>query len=187
MSLVSDLVEAYAAHLRLPWRTNLSPAERVWMLVYPPTEERRVRARLDQLALVTHQAGHAWVQVDITDVVGTWLAHHEFAEAFVADPSDLTSALLDDLDEAVAARVRAALTAPGVDTQTVVAVVGAGSLFPFVRASRLVEAVDDDVRGRLLVLFPGRHESTTHSYRLLDARDGFNYRAVAITATKDLP
>ncbi|NMM30394.1 MAG: DUF1788 domain-containing protein [Cellulomonas sp.] len=185
MSHASDLVDAYAAHLRLPWRAHLSPAERVWMLVYPPAEERRVRARLPQLEDVTDLAGHAWVEVDVTDAFGGWLARHEYADAFVADPTNLTSSLLDEFADEVASQVRAVLTGPDVNEGTVVAVVGTGALYPFMRASQLVEAVDRDVRGRLLVFFPGRHDGSTHSYRLLDARDGFNYRAIAITATKD--
>lgn len=187
MSHVSDLVDAFADELRLPWRDHLAPAERVWMLVYPPGEERRLRARVPQLELATRQAGRGWKQVDLTDAFGRWLARHEYAEAFVADPSDLTSALLDEFGDAAAAHVRAVLTAEDADASTVVALVGTGALYPFVRASRLIEAVDRDVRGRLLVFFPGRHDAATHSYRLLDARDGFNYRARAITATKDRP
>ena len=42
------------------------------------------------------------------------------------------------------------------------------------------------VSGRLLVLFPGLHDPETHSFRLLDARDGFNYRARVIDPQKDI-
>ena len=184
---VSGLVDSYRDHVRLPWRGSLSPAERVWMLVYQPDEERRVRARLPQLAQVTEAAGHSWHEVDVTDEFGHWLAGHEYAEVLIADPTNLTSALLEGFDEHVAETVRQALIAPDVDERSVVAVVGTGALYPFIRASHLVETVDRDVRGRLLVLFPGRHDEATHSYRLLDARDGFNYRAIAITHTKDHP
>ena len=47
------------------------------------------------------------------------------------------------------------------------------------RVSQLMERVAPTIRGRLLVFFPGEHEHTT--YRLLDARDGWNYLAVPIT------
>jgi hypothetical protein len=36
-----------------------------------------------------------------------------------------------------------------------------------------------DIRGRLVVFFPGEYED--NNYRLLDARDGWNYLAVPIT------
>jgi len=66
----------------------------------------------------------------------------------------------------------------------VVAVSGVASLFGFMRVSRLMELVEDSICGRLLVLFPGAYED--NNYRLLDARDGWNYHAVPITATGGL-
>ena len=59
---------------------------------------------------------------------------------------------------------------------------GAGTLFGLgdaVKVSALLNAVNDAVAGRLLVFFPGEHEG--NSYRLLDARDGWNYLAIPIT------
>jgi hypothetical protein len=44
--------------------------------------------------------------------------------------------------------------------------------------------VADAVPGRLLVLFPGEYEN--NSYRLLDARDGWSYLAVPITAHQEI-
>lgn len=43
-----------------------------------------------------------------------------------------------------------------------------------------MERVEDAIRGRLLVFFPGEYQE--NHYRLLDARDGWNYHAVPITA-----
>ena len=42
----------------------------------------------------------------------------------------------------------------------------------------------NNVQGRLLVLFPGEYEN--NNYRLLDARPGWNYQAVPITANQSL-
>ena len=63
---------------------------------------------------------------------------------------------------------------------TLFAITGLASLFGFMRASRLVEAVAPAVRGRLLVFFPGERDGA--NYRLMDARDGWNYLAIPITA-----
>ena len=63
---------------------------------------------------------------------------------------------------------------------TVVAIYGVASLFGFMKTSDLVAAVESAIRGRLLVFFPGEHENNT--YRFLDAREGWNYLAVPITA-----
>ena len=60
-----------------------------------------------------------------------------------------------------------------------VAVTGVASLFGFARVSKLMQAVENDVRGRLVVFFPGDYENS--NYRLLDARDGWSYLAVPIT------
>jgi hypothetical protein len=179
MSRVSDLVDAYALELGLPWPTNVSGAERVWMLPYPPELERQVRAQLPEMAQRTREAGHGWEEIDLSDELGRWVAQHEYAEAFYADPSDFTSSIVDMFAEELEARVRGLLDEAG--DADVVALIGVASLFPHIRASALIQAVDGAVSGRLLVLFPGRHDPDSHSFRLLDARDGFNYRARVIT------
>ena len=83
---MSDLVDAYARELRLPWRSGLSGGERVWMLRHPPGMERTLRAAIPRLELVTGQHGHGWRLVDITDEFGRWLASHRHAEAFFEEP-----------------------------------------------------------------------------------------------------
>lgn len=184
MSRVSDLVDAYKAELPLAWKDNVSGGERVWMLVYPPDLERQMRHALPSLELATTQAGRVWAVLDVTDDFGRWLSAHRHAEAFYEDPSDLTQSILDQFETALVARIRQALeTAP---ENAVVALVGIGSIFPFLRASSVIKSVDSAVTGRLLVLFPGLHDPETHSFRLLDARDGFNYRARVIDPQKDI-
>lgn len=184
MSRVSDLVNAYKAELALPWRTGLSGGERVWMLVYPPELERSMRAALPQLELATTDADHGWRMVDITDSLGCWLANHRYAQPFFEAPSDLTPAIIDQFESNLATEICQQLAEAQSDV--VVALVGIGSVFPFLRASSLIKAIDDEVNGRLLVLFPGLHDPDTHSFRLLDARDGFNYRARVIDPQKDI-
>jgi len=179
MSRVSRLVDAYGVELGLSWRSGLSGAERVWMLVYAPEIERQVRAKLPELEQQTVAAGRRWLEIDLSDELGRWIAEHEYSEAFYEDPSDFSSSVVDLFFADLVAKLRARLDAA--DDATVVALVGVASLFPFVRASALIQAIDDAVRGRLLVLFPGRHDPDTHSFRLLDARDGFNYRSRVIT------
>jgi hypothetical protein len=184
MSRVSDLVEAYAAELDLPWRAGLSGGERVWMLVYPPDMERAMRAALPKLELATGQGGHGWTVIDVTDELGTWLASHRYAAEFFEEPSDFTAAIVDKFEAQLVSKIREALAEAPEDN--VVALVGIGSIFPFLRASSVIKAIDDEVSGRLLVLFPGLHDPESHSFRLLDARDGFNYRARVIDPQKDI-
>jgi hypothetical protein len=109
------------------------------------------------------------------------MADHEYREAYFEDPDLLESALpaffLYLVDE-----VRTALAASD-QPNGVVALLGTGTLFGLgaaVRVSALLNAVSDAIGGRMLVFFPGEHEG--NSYRLLDARDGWNYLAIPITA-----
>jgi len=62
----------------------------------------------------------------------------------------------------------------------VVAILGAGSLFGLARISQVLRMIEGDIKGRVIVFFPGHFER--NNYRLLDARDGWNYLAVPITA-----
>lgn len=59
---------------------------------------------------------------------------------------------------------------------------GVGSLFGLARVSSVVEGIKDAVGGRLVVFFPGEYHPENHAYRLLDARDGWNYLAVPLLA-----
>ena len=52
-------------------------------------------------------------------------------------------------------------------------------LFGFARLSEILKSCDKDFKGRLLIFFPGEFEH--NHYRLLDARDGWDYLARPIT------
>ena len=68
----------------------------------------------------------------------------------------------------------------GVSDNSVVAVFGVAALFGFTRVSEVVKLVEPHIRNRRLVIFfPGEYDQ--HNYRLLDARDGWNYLAAPIT------
>lgn len=179
MSYVDDLVEAYRKFVSLPWPANLAAAQRVWMAVYPPDHERRLRLHLAAFEAATIQAKRGWHLHDITNSFERWMAVHEYRDAYFDDPSLLESAMPAFMDE-LEAEVAAVLGA-NPDQAGVVALLGAGTLFGLgdvVKVSALLERVSDDIKGRLLVFFPGEHEG--NSYRLLDARDGWNYLAVPL-------
>lgn len=176
-SRVARLVQNFERHAAIPWPMNLAGAQRVWFAVYDKHDERRVRARVGEFALASGRAGHAWALVDLTDAFPEWLASHDYRDAYFENPEALEVAM-DDFLEHACSRVRSVLDAS--DANTLVALVGVGALFPFIKTSALVKSVQDAVKGRLLVFFPGTHENNV--YRLLDARDGWNYMAVPITS-----
>jgi len=180
VSYVDDLILSYRKFVALPWQENLAPAQRAWMAVYPPEQERRIRLHLPDFEAATKQLQHPWGEIDITTSFETWMASHEYRDSYFEDPDLLATALPAFFDHLVA-HVRAALQKQSAK-DGVVGLVGAGTLFGLgdaVKVSALLNAVNDTVAGRLLVFFPGEHEG--NSYRLLDARDGWNYLAIPIT------
>jgi hypothetical protein len=180
MSYVDDLLAAYRRFVSLPWQQNLAGPQRVWMAVYPPEHERRVRLHLPAFKEATNEHHHPWALVDITTSFEGWMAAHAYRDAYFEDPELLETALPAFFRHLVE-DVRSQLTAHAAP-RGVVALLGAGTLFGLgdaVKVSALINAVNDAIAGRLLVFFPGQHEGS--SYRLLDARDGWNYLAVPIT------
>lgn len=181
MSYVDDLIEAYRKFIGLPWPENVAPPQRVWMLVYPPKYERRIRLNLMEFENMTAQAGHSWERIDITTAFEEWLADHEYAQVYFEDPDLLETAMPSFFDSLVE-DVRQQLLKYD-DPNGVVGLIGAGTLFGLgdtVKVSALMKSVNSSIAGRLLVFFPGHYEH--NSYRLLDARDGWDYLATPITA-----
>jgi len=177
VSRFDSLLSAYAARVQAPWPTSVSGAERVWLAVYEPDQERRIRVRLGEFETVTIQAGHSWNLVDLTDAFGRWLGRHEYRDAYFARPTALAPALAEFRDTLTA---QVAEVLAKADSNAVVALLGVGALFGLARVSELVERVAPAIPGRLLVFFPGRRVGA--NYRLLDAKDGWDYLAIPIEA-----
>ena len=178
MASFDQLIDAYRRHLQLPWATNLSDAERTWVLWYDPSLERRVAGYSIEFERAARQAGYGWKQVDLAAVIANWLATNRHAERLMRRPNEvitLGSELLATVTQAVESE------AAEMGNRDILALIGAGSLFGFASVSSLMEAVAPKVTGRLLVAFPGRYE--TGRYRLLDARDSWNYHATPIPST----
>lgn len=179
MARIEDLAELYGKHIAIPWQRTVAGAQRVVMVVYDKELERVLRARKLAFETVTREAGHDWHEVDVTDTFPTWLAESEYRDAYFEAPEDLQIKLNAEFTDYVAARIRAILMNPDVTERSVVAVFGVGALFGYTRVSEVLNQIEGDIRGRLVVFFPGQCEQ--NNYRLLDARDGWNYLAVPIT------
>ncbi len=180
MNAIDRLISNYERQIKLPWPANLAGKQRVWFAVYPPADERKIRARLPEFETLTLAAGHGWSAVDLTRLLPEWLAEHDYREAVFQEPELLT--VNDELETRAAGLIRAACDQDSADRSTVIAVTGLASLFDFMRVSSLIDRIEDCVSGRLLVLFPGEYLHNT--YRFMEARDGFNYMAVPITSTE---
>lgn len=182
MNRVDRLLRRYERFVMIPWPTDLAGVQKVWFVVYDKTDELRLRTRIDEFELATRKAGHGWKLCDLTGCFARWMADQEYREGYFESPEDLDM-LLPDFVEQVVDEVSSVLKAPDAGPDTVVALMGIACLFGFARVSDIVQRVAPPIRGRLLVFFPGEYED--NNYRLLDARDGWNYMAVPITAEEE--
>lgn len=183
MSHCHRLLDNYMRFVRLPWSNHLAGKQKVWFAVYPPAEERRIRAQIQEFQVATIDAGHPWRIVDLTDLPARWLAAHEYRDGYFQDPFAV-QAVEEEIRDKVAEVLIQALSAPDVDETAVVALIGTGALFGFAHVSPIIAHVEDRIKGRLLVFFPGEYERNL--YRFMDARDGFNYMAVPITSNESV-
>jgi hypothetical protein len=180
-SRIARLVQSYQSYIELPWEKGLAGVQKVIFTVYDKIEELRMRTQIEEFEIATKAAKHEWQLVDITDAFPQWMAQQEYREGYFAYPDDLQDKL-SEFTESVVQQIKMQLNEA--DENTVVALQGVAGIFGFSHCSEIVAKVANDVPGRMLVFFPGEYEG--NNYRLLDARPGWNYQAVPITANKNL-
>ena len=183
MARIEDLAERFGRHIATPWQRTVSGAQRVVMLVYDKELERTLRARKVAFETAARQAGHDWHEMDISEAFAAWMAADDYREEYFATPEDLQLKLQAEFPAYVAEKLREFLSRDEITDDSVVGLFGVGALFGFARLSHILKMVEADIRGRLVVFFPGHLERS--NYRLLDARDGWNYMAVPITLHGD--
>ncbi len=179
MGRIEELAARYRSHIGAPWQRNLAGDQKTVFVVYPKTDERKLRARLELFEMATTLAGHGWHLLDISSTFARWMADTDYRDAYFEDPEALAMKLRSEFVQYAADQIRGVLTDEGADENTVVAIAGVACLYGFTRVSLILKEVVKDIRGRLVVFFPGEYEE--NNYRLLDARDGWNYLAVPIT------
>lgn len=177
MGRIEDLAAKYERHIRAPWQRTVAGAQRVVMVVYDKELERTFRARKAEFEQRTEAAGHAWVEYDFAQAFARWMARDEYREAYFERPDDLRMKLEREFVDSVVDPLRELLRTS--DEDTVVALTGVAALYGFAHISDVIRSVEPDIRGRLVVFFPGSKDG--NNYRLLDARDGWNYLASGIT------
>ncbi len=177
MGKLDDLADRYADQVSVRWMPNLPGAQRVMLLVYERDIERALRARIGEFESRTRAAGHSWLLVDMTTWFAEWMISIDYVDSYFTAPELLDMKLEGDFKKHVAKRLEAIIV--GSDENTVVAVMGAASMYGFLRISELIRDVEQAIPGRLLMFFPGSKDGS--NYRLLDARDGWNYLANGIT------
>jgi hypothetical protein len=162
----------------------LPASQRIWFAVYPAEDERRLVNSIDGFEMVTKEAGHPWVRIDLKGCLARWLASvdEEEREDWFKNPGDIElyakSEWKDVLTEFFQEKV--AIT-PAAD-RTVFALTGLMDLYDFLHVSELMGSLEKTLPGFLLVFFPGEKEGNT--YRFLDARIGWDYLAAPILSGK---
>ncbi|MCX5784603.1 MAG: DUF1788 domain-containing protein [Elusimicrobia bacterium] len=179
MGRIEDLSQRYYSHISAPWQRNLAGAQKTIFVVYDKDDERKLRARLEEFETRTVEAGHPWKSFDFTPVFAKWMSNMDYRESYFEEPDDLSMKLQIEFVRYAAEELRKILSAPDVTEDTVIGVYGVASLFGFTKVSLVLKEVEQSIKGRLVLFFPGEYEN--NNYRLLDARDGWNYLAVPIT------
>ena len=182
MARLESIISKYRETIATPWSAGIAAPQRVIFVIYSPLGELRLRAQFDEFKIATKEAGHGWEHLDLTTAFSTWMMDQEYRESYFKKPSMLMRDANGDLAEFSASLIRNLRTKVDetCDENTVLALSGIGTLFGFMHVSRLVEGIRDSVRGRLVVFFPG--DLRDNHYRFLDARDGWDYLALAIQA-----
>ena len=184
MARIDDIADQYERHISAPWQRNLSGAQRIVFVVYPKEDERKLEAKLKDFENRTTAAGHPWLEVDFTNTFPGWMKEESYPEEYFTAPDLLNDKLSADspygFTAHCVAQLRAVVLSEQATTESVVAVHGVGALFGFATLHAILGKIQPDIRGRVVVFFPGSYEQNV--YRLLDARDGWNYLATPIAS-----
>jgi len=184
MNRIDQLLENYRSHIQMPLRPGLPASQRVWFAVYPAEDERRLINRVDDFEMVTTEAGHPWVRIDLKGSLARWLAsvdEEERAQLF-NKPVVIETYAKNDWKDVLTNLFQKEVARATAPERTVFALTGLMDLYDFLHVSDLIESLEETVTGYLLVFFPGEKEGNT--YRFLDARTGWNYLAVPILSDK---
>lgn len=182
MSEIDRLLARYKEQIMIPWATIRSSTERTVFVIYDRNKERQLRYRCGSFEDVTLEAGKKWLLLDVTDSFTKWFSQHDYRDEYFQYPGDLPGfkeGRLDEFEDHLVQSLCAELKDKATPAHCV-AVLGVGSLYGVASVSAVMKRVASAVPGRLVIFFPG--EKVDNNYRLLGARDGWDYLATAITA-----
>ncbi len=176
---IDQLVEAYIKVVSEPWSTALSGQERIWFLVYDPSEQRKVDLHVGEFETAAIKAEKKWKSISLKQCFPTWMANHEYREDYFNSPEYIVDQLEAEFIPFAIQFLKDELCKIEQDENTLIALKDVSALFGFARLSEILKSCDKDIKGRLLIFFPGEFEH--NHYRLLNARDGWDYLARPIT------
>lgn len=178
-SRIELLIEAYTKVVQEPWPAVLSGQERIWFLVYDPAEQRKIDLHIGEFESATIRSGKKWRTISLKQCFPSWMASHEYREDYFNNPEYIVDQLEAEFIPYAIQFLKDEASKIDQDEHTVFALKDVASLFGFARLSEILKSCDKSFKGRLLIFFPGEFEQ--NHYRLLDARDGWDYLARPIT------
>ena len=182
MARIDQLLASYRRHVSLTPRGNLPLSQRVWFVVYPPEDERRMVNRIPEFEIATRDEGLSWRRIDLTGAFADWMDTFEPDERrdTLAAPDIVETYADPGFVEYLADRIRSELASvPEAEAvHTVFAISGLMDLYDFVHVSEVLGTLGDHLQGIVVLFFPGEREGNT--YRFLGARTGWNYLATPI-------
>lgn len=179
MSKVDQLILAYDKVINEPWSYSLSGQERIWFLVYDPAEQRKIDLRVEDFESATIKSGKRWESISFKNCFPCWMASHDYREEYFQTPEYIIDQLEAEFIPFAIEFLKNKLKEIQSDQNTLTAIKDVASLFGFGRLSEILKSCDSDFNGRLMIFFPGEFEH--NQYRLLDARDGWDYLARPIS------
>lgn len=179
MSKIQDLLENYRNYIALPWRQSAAD-QRTIFCVYDPDDEMQMRYHLKEFEIDTQQAGHNWIEFNMTTIFEDWLGAQKYANRYFKMPkglSQMPSSFTTDIKEKFSTAVEKA------DSNSVIAIYGISSVYGFVTINDFIRDLSEMTQSRLVVFFPGTYsKSPQPNYKFLNAYDGWDYLATSITS-----
>lgn len=177
MGRIENLIKDYGNFVSLTWDKNIPPCQKVWLCIYSPEYEQYIRKNIDEFQYYTLKSNHLWKLIDITTWQDKWVANLEYRDEYFSNPEYINDEI-DDLRSFLLEEILPILE--NSDENTLVAIIGLGSLFPMVKISTVIDLIEKNSlpNGRLLLFFPGSREE--NKLRLFGASDGWNYQATVI-------
>lgn len=182
MSKIQRLIDNYNTHISVPWR-EVAPAQRVIFCVYPENDELKLQAMIEEFEIKSRNHDHGWIQFDLTNTFAKWITSLKYARSYYQKPN-LISSVIEKYGDYIYEEFEKMIQEKNPCDKDVIALTGVSTIFGFLKVSDLVERFSQKVAGRLVVFFPGSYEN--NKYSLLDAYDGWDYHAFAITCDKEI-
>ena len=183
MARLDNLIANFKRHVAIGHRVDLSLKQRIWFLVYPPEDERRLQYRLDEFKIATEEAGYGWKLINLAGCYSNWIDTFDDDEKamILADQDVVETYAQKGFRQYLAQQMTAQAAEVPAEraSRTVFALTGLMDLYDFIDVSSVMDTLGKEFPGVLAVFFPGERENT--SYRFLNARTAWDYLAVPIT------